>query len=133
VIGTHVDTVVVNGALTGIDAKCAVVTRRISWSEKSAEIFFTLSYKPLKAPAEKTGIKEFVKGAFQECRRARHRARASTTFVERRVGDVFISWENEVFLAINELGKEKFDLIFGVAAACAIAKFQFPGKSFLVT
>jgi sulfate/thiosulfate-binding protein len=33
------------------------------------------------------------------------------TFVERNVGDVFISWENEAFLAINELGKDKFEIV----------------------
>lgn len=39
-------------------------------------------------------------------------ARGSTiTFVERGVGDVFISWENEAFLAINELGKDKFEIV----------------------
>ena len=39
-------------------------------------------------------------------------ARASTiTFVERGVGDVFLSWENEAFLAIKELGPGKFDIV----------------------
>jgi sulfate transport system substrate-binding protein len=39
-------------------------------------------------------------------------ARASTTtFVERGVGDVFISWENEAFLAIKELGPGKFEIV----------------------
>ena len=39
-------------------------------------------------------------------------ARGSTiTFVERGVGDVFIAWENEAFLAINELGKDKFEIV----------------------
>ncbi|MBI5102752.1 MAG: sulfate ABC transporter substrate-binding protein [Nitrospirae bacterium] len=39
-------------------------------------------------------------------------ARGSTiTFVQRGIGDVFISWENEAFLAINELGKDKFELV----------------------
>jgi sulfate/thiosulfate-binding protein len=33
------------------------------------------------------------------------------TFVERNVGDVFLSWENEAFLAVNELGKEKFEIV----------------------
>ena len=33
------------------------------------------------------------------------------TFVERGVGDVFISWENEAFLAINELGRDKFEIV----------------------
>jgi sulfate/thiosulfate-binding protein len=36
---------------------------------------------------------------------------ATTTFVERGIGDVLISWENEAFLAIKELGPGKFDLI----------------------
>jgi sulfate transport system substrate-binding protein len=39
-------------------------------------------------------------------------ARASTTtFVERGIGDVFISWENEAFLAQKELGPDKFDIV----------------------
>ena len=33
------------------------------------------------------------------------------TFVERNVGDVFISWENEAFLAVNEFGKDKFEIV----------------------
>jgi sulfate transport system substrate-binding protein len=36
---------------------------------------------------------------------------ATVTFVERGIGDVFISWENEAFLAKNELGKDKFEII----------------------
>jgi sulfate/thiosulfate-binding protein len=40
-------------------------------------------------------------------------ARGSTiTFVQRRIGDVFLSWENEAFLAINELGKDQFEIIY---------------------
>ena len=39
-------------------------------------------------------------------------ARGSTiTFVERNIGDVLIAWENEAFLAINELGKDKLDIV----------------------
>ncbi|MCG3204634.1 MAG: Sulfate-binding protein [Elusimicrobia bacterium] len=39
-------------------------------------------------------------------------ARGSTvTFAEREIGDVFISWENEAFLAVNQLGKEKFEIV----------------------
>jgi sulfate/thiosulfate-binding protein len=36
---------------------------------------------------------------------------ATTTFVERGIGDVLISWENEAVLAIKELGKGKLDII----------------------
>ena len=39
-------------------------------------------------------------------------ARGSTiTFVERGVGDVLLSWENEAFLAVKELGPDKFEII----------------------
>ncbi|MDD2735956.1 MAG: sulfate ABC transporter substrate-binding protein [Desulfuromonadaceae bacterium] len=39
-------------------------------------------------------------------------ARGSTnTFVQRGMGDVLLAWENEAFLAINELGPDKFDVI----------------------
>jgi len=39
-------------------------------------------------------------------------ARGSTvTFVERGIGDVLLAWENEAFLAINELGPDKFDIV----------------------
>jgi sulfate/thiosulfate-binding protein len=36
---------------------------------------------------------------------------STTTFVERGVGDVLLSWENEAFLALNELGKDKFEIV----------------------
>ena len=33
------------------------------------------------------------------------------TFTERGIGDVFLSWENEAFLAVKELGPDKFDIV----------------------
>ncbi|TEA77597.1 sulfate ABC transporter substrate-binding protein [Allopusillimonas ginsengisoli] len=36
---------------------------------------------------------------------------ATTTFVERGQGDVLLAWENEAFLARNELGPDKFDIV----------------------
>jgi sulfate/thiosulfate-binding protein len=36
---------------------------------------------------------------------------STTTFVERGIGDVLIAWENEAFLAVKELGPDKFDII----------------------
>ncbi|NRR30145.1 sulfate ABC transporter substrate-binding protein [Oxalobacteraceae bacterium] len=36
---------------------------------------------------------------------------ATTTFVERGIGDVLIAWENEALLAIKELGPDKVDII----------------------
>ena len=36
---------------------------------------------------------------------------ATTTFVERGLGDVLIAWENEALLAVKELGKDKFEIV----------------------
>jgi len=36
---------------------------------------------------------------------------ATITFVERGIGDVLLAWENEAFLAVKDLGPEKFDII----------------------
>lgn len=36
---------------------------------------------------------------------------ATTTFVERGIGDVLLAWENEAFLAEKELGAGKFEIV----------------------
>src|SRR4029450_5385697 len=36
---------------------------------------------------------------------------ATTTFVQRGIGDVLLAWENEAFLAIKELGPGKVDVV----------------------
>jgi sulfate/thiosulfate transport system substrate-binding protein len=36
---------------------------------------------------------------------------ATTTFVERGIGDVLLAWENEALLAIKELGPDKFEVV----------------------
>jgi sulfate/thiosulfate transport system substrate-binding protein len=36
---------------------------------------------------------------------------ATTSFAQRGIGDVLLAWENEAFLAIYELGKDKFELV----------------------
>jgi sulfate transport system substrate-binding protein len=36
---------------------------------------------------------------------------STTTFVQRGIGDVLLAWENEAFLAVNELGKDRFEII----------------------
>ena len=36
---------------------------------------------------------------------------ATTTFVERGIGDVLLAWENEAILAIKELGPDKFEIV----------------------
>jgi sulfate/thiosulfate transport system substrate-binding protein len=36
---------------------------------------------------------------------------ATTTFVQREIGDVAISWENEAFLALNAFGPDKVEIV----------------------
>ncbi|WP_028034371.1 sulfate ABC transporter substrate-binding protein [Chelativorans sp. J32] len=36
---------------------------------------------------------------------------STTTFVQRGIGDVLLAWENEAFLALEELGPDQFDII----------------------
>ena len=56
--------------------------------------------------------KEFVARLYRNVPVLDSGARGSTiTFVERGIGDVFLSWENEAFLAIKELGPDKFDIV----------------------
>jgi len=36
---------------------------------------------------------------------------STTTFAQRGVGHVLVSWENEAYLLVNELGKDKFEIV----------------------
>ena len=36
---------------------------------------------------------------------------STTTFVQRGIGDVLLAWENEAFLAVNELGPDQFEIV----------------------
>ncbi|WP_243372577.1 sulfate ABC transporter substrate-binding protein [Geotalea sp. SG265] len=56
--------------------------------------------------------KEFVRKLFKNVPVLDSGARGSTTtFVQRGLGDVLLAWENEAFLAVNELGKDKFEIV----------------------
>ncbi|MER1986892.1 MAG: sulfate ABC transporter substrate-binding protein [Solibacillus sp.] len=55
---------------------------------------------------------EFVADIYKRVEVLDSGARGSTTtFVEKEIGDVLIAWENEAFLAINELGEDKFEIV----------------------
>lgn len=57
-------------------------------------------------------IKDFMKRLFLNVPILDTGARGATTnFVQRGIGDVLLAWENEAFLAINELGKDKFEIV----------------------
>lgn len=64
--------------------------------------------------AEKNGKdpKEFVKSLFAHVPVLDNGARAATTtFTQREIGDVLLAWENEAYLAQQELGDDKFDIV----------------------
>jgi sulfate transport system substrate-binding protein len=64
----------------------------VQQAEEKARVFVTQMYK--RVPVLDSG------------------ARGSTnTFVQREIGDVLLAWENEAFLAVNELGPDKFDIV----------------------
>jgi sulfate/thiosulfate transport system substrate-binding protein len=56
--------------------------------------------------------KEFVGRLYKNVAVLDSGARGSTTtFVERGIGDVLIAWENEAYLAVKELGPDKFEIV----------------------
>jgi sulfate/thiosulfate transport system substrate-binding protein len=66
----------------------------------------------LKKTGSEDKAREFVSTLYANVPVLDSGARGSTTtFVERGMGDVFISWENEAFLAVKELGPDKFEIV----------------------
>jgi sulfate/thiosulfate transport system substrate-binding protein len=56
--------------------------------------------------------KDFISKLFKNVPVLDTGARGSTiTFVERGIGDVLLAWENEAFLSVRELGKDKFEIV----------------------
>jgi sulfate/thiosulfate-binding protein len=65
-----------------------------------------------KKTGSKQGARDFVQALFRNVPILDTGARgALITFTQRGQGDVFLSWENEAFLAVNELGRDKFDIV----------------------
>jgi sulfate/thiosulfate transport system substrate-binding protein len=61
---------------------------------------------------DEAGARDFVAKLFRNVPVLDSGARgATTTFVQRGMGDVLIAWENEAFLALKELGPEKFEIV----------------------
>jgi sulfate/thiosulfate-binding protein len=69
-------------------------------------------YADQKFNGDEAKVKAFVTALYKNVPVLDSGARGSTTtFVQRGLGDVLLSWENEAFLAINELGPDKFDVV----------------------
>jgi sulfate/thiosulfate-binding protein len=56
--------------------------------------------------------KDFIKKLYANVPVLDTGARGSTTtFAQRGIGDVLLAWENEAFLALNELGADQFEIV----------------------
>jgi len=61
---------------------------------------------------DEKAARDFVTALYQNVPILDSGARGSTTtFVMRGIGDVFLCWENEAFLALNELGSDTFEIV----------------------
>ncbi|MCF8005771.1 MAG: sulfate ABC transporter substrate-binding protein [Methylovulum sp.] len=60
----------------------------------------------------KTAAKDFVQKLYKNVPVLDSGARASTTtFIQRGIGDVLITWENEAFLALKEYGAGEYEIV----------------------
>jgi sulfate/thiosulfate-binding protein len=68
----------------------------------------------LQAPGgSEAAAKDFITKLYKNVPVLDSGARGSTTtFVERGVGDVLLSWENEAYLALSQFGKDKFEIVY---------------------
>jgi len=61
---------------------------------------------------DQSKAQEFVTALFKNVPVLDSGARGSTTtFVQREIGDVLLTWENEALLALKELGEDKFEMV----------------------
>lgn len=66
----------------------------------------------LQKTGNEQGARDYIAKLFSNVKVLDSGARGATTsFVERGLGDVLIAWENEAYLSLNELGKGQFELV----------------------
>lgn len=69
-------------------------------------------YAQDKFSGDEAKVREFVGAVYKNVPVLDTGARGSTTtFAQRGLGDVLVAWENEAFLAMNEFGKDKFEVV----------------------
>ena len=62
--------------------------------------------------ADEAKAKEFVTALYKNVPVLDSGARASTTtFIERGIGDVAISWENEAYLVVNDISRGQYEIV----------------------
>ena len=70
------------------------------------------AYALKKFNGDEAETKKFVGALYKNVAVLDSGARGSTTtFVQRGIGDVAVSWENEAFLALKEFGADKFEIV----------------------
>jgi len=82
------------------------------WNYLAAWGYALNHYKTNSNQSPEQRAQEFVTRLFKNVAVLDTGARGSTTtFVQRGIGDVLLAWENEAFLAVNELGKDKLEIV----------------------
>jgi len=72
---------------------------------------------------------DFVKKLYKNVPVLDSGARGSTTtFVQRQIGDVLLTWENEAYLAVNELGPDKVEIVVPSLSILAEASITLVDK-----
>ena len=70
-------------------------------------------YALKKSGGDESKAKEFVTKLYKNVPVLDSGARgATTTFVQRGLGDVLIAWENEAYLSLKEFGSAKFEIVY---------------------
>lgn len=70
------------------------------------------AYAEKKFGSDEAKVKDFVGEIYRHAPVLDTGARgATTTFVQRGIGDVLIAWENEAYLALEQLGPEEFEIV----------------------
>ncbi|HEY6005601.1 MAG TPA: sulfate ABC transporter substrate-binding protein [Anaeromyxobacter sp.] len=73
-----------------------------------------------KPGGDEAKAREFVRALYKNVPVLDSGARGSTTtFVERGIGDVLLAWENEAFLAVEQLGKGRLEIVVPGASILA--------------
>jgi sulfate transport system substrate-binding protein len=69
-------------------------------------------YALLKSGQDEASAREFVAKLYRNVPVLDTGARAATTtFIQRGIGDVLINWENEILMAGKALGRDRFDIV----------------------
>ena len=83
------------------------------WNYLAAFAYAKQKYAKENTNSDEAKIKEYMRKLFKNVPVLDAGARGSTTsFVQRGIGDVLITWENEAFLAQREMGKDNLEIVY---------------------